>query len=92
MSGDLRLWKKKGQTVNIKEKFTSRKFWVTLVSVLTGVAQLLGADGELAGILGGVALALVPSVIYVVTEGKIDADKAKHTAGDGTDVRPESKK
>ncbi|MBQ8388948.1 MAG: hypothetical protein IJX46_08490 [Clostridia bacterium] len=63
--------------MNIKEKLTSRKFWVTLVSILTGVAQLLGADGELAEILGGVALALIPSVIYVITEGKIDAESAR---------------
>lgn len=63
--------------MNIKEKLTSRKFWVTLVSILTGVAQLLGADGELAETLGGVALALIPSVIYVITEGKIDAASAK---------------
>ena len=71
--------------MNIKEKFTSRKFWVTLVSVLTGVAQLLGADGELAGILGGVALALIPSVIYVITEGKIDAESAKGLIKDAVD-------
>ena len=70
--------------MNIKEKLTSRKFWVTLVSILTGVAQLLGADGELAEILGGVALALIPSVIYVITEGKIDAESAKNLIKDAS--------
>ena len=70
--------------MNIKEKLTSRKFWVTLVSILTGVAQLLGADGELAEILGGVALALIPSVIYVITEGKIDAESAKSLIKDAS--------
>ena len=40
-------------------------------------AAKLGADGELAETLGGVALALIPSVIYVITEGKIDAESAR---------------
>ena len=84
-SDSWRLLKEKGLTVNIKEKLTSRKFWVTVVSILTGIAQLLGADGELVGVLGGVALALIPSVIYVITEGRIDAATAKKLIKDAAD-------
>ena len=70
---------------NIISKLTSRKFWVTLISVITGIAQLFGAEGELASVLGGVALALVPTVIYVITEGNIDAKMAKELISELSD-------
>ncbi len=59
--------------MNLKAKLTSRKFWVTLISLLTGIAQLLGADGDLVSVVSGAALALVPVVIYILSEGRIDA-------------------
>lgn len=62
--------------MNLKAKLTSRKFWVTLISLLTGVAQLFGADGDLVSVISGAALALVPVVIYVLSEGRIDAASA----------------
>ena len=59
--------------MNLKAKLTSRKFWVTLISLLTGIAQLLGADGDLVSVVSGAALALVPVVIYILSEGRIAA-------------------
>ena len=59
--------------MNLKAKLTSRKFWVTLISLLTGIAQLLGADGDLVSVVSGAALALVPVVIYILSEGRSDA-------------------
>lgn len=61
--------------MNLKAKLTSRKFWVTLISLLTGIAQLFGADGDLVSIISGAALALVPVVVYILSEGKIDASE-----------------
>ncbi len=60
---------------SILKKFTSRKFWITLVSVVTGIAQLFGANGELVKLIGGILLSLIPSVAYIITEGKIDSKK-----------------
>ena len=65
-------------TVNeLKKKLTSRKFWVTLISLIAGIAQLFGADGELIELLSGTALSLFPVIAYVLTEGKIDAKRSK---------------
>ena len=57
----------------MKEKLTSRKFWLSLIPAIAGVAELFGADGGSVELICGALLALVPSVFYVITEGKIDA-------------------
>lgn len=66
--------------MDLKSKLTSRKFWVTLISLLTGIAQLLGADGDLVSTVSGIALSLIPVVIYVISEGRIDAAAAGNGA------------
>ncbi len=70
---------------DLKAKLTSRKFWITLVSVIAGIAQLLGADGNLVSTVSGAILAAVPAVIYVITEGKIDAEGVKKLASSLSD-------
>ena len=71
---------KGADTVNeIKSKLTSRKFWVTLISLVAGIAQLFGADGELIELISGTALSLFPAVAYVITEGRIDLQKRKES-------------
>ena len=57
-----------------KGKFMSRKFWMTVVAAAVGIAQLFIADDGISTVIGAV-LTLVPSVIYVITEGKLDAKK-----------------
>ena len=63
-------------------KLTSRKFWISLISTFVGIAELFGADGELVSVIVGSALALIPSIIYIITEGKVDAASAKNLAND----------
>ncbi len=59
----------------LKAKLLSRKFWVTLLPLVAGIAQLFGADGELVELISGAILAIVPAVAYVVTEGALDRKK-----------------
>lgn len=54
-------------------KLKSRKFWVAALSILVGVLGLLGADENLLQFISSAGLILVPAVVYIVTEGKIDA-------------------
>lgn len=53
-------------------KFLSRKFILTALTVLAGVATALVGVGGKVGVAAGVAAAVLPTIIYVVTEGKID--------------------
>ena len=69
----------------LKSKLTSRKFWLTLISVAAGIAQLLGADGNIVSTVSGALLAAVPAIIYVITEGKIDAEGVKKLASSLSD-------
>jgi pheromone shutdown protein TraB len=67
---------------NFLSKLTSRKFWIAIISTFAGIAELFGAGGELVSVIVGSALALLPSLIYIITEGKIDAASAKKLAED----------
>lgn len=55
------------------EKFKSRKFLMALLSVVLGVLGLFGvADGTIE-MTSSIGLILIPTIVYIVTEGKIDA-------------------
>lgn len=54
------------------QKFLSRKFIVTLLTDILGVALLLSdLGGKLGGIMGIVAIVLT-SIIYIISEAAID--------------------
>lgn len=54
-------------------KLKSRKFWLTLITTLSGIATaLMSVNGEI-GIIAGMVVAVLPTIVYVITEGKIDA-------------------
>lgn len=60
-------------------KLSSRKLWMAIAGIATGVAMALGVDStEITSVAGGV-VALISCVTYIVTEGKIDAESVKNT-------------
>lgn len=63
----------------ILQKLTSRKLWMAIGGIATGIAMVLGVDSsELTSVAGGV-VALVSCVTYIIMEGKIDAEAVKNT-------------
>ena len=61
----------------IVRKLTSRKLWLAVAGVATGIAMVLGVDSsEITTVAGGVT-ALASVITYIVTEGKIDAESVK---------------
>ncbi len=58
-------------------KLTSRKFWLAVAGVATGVAVALGADATEIEAVAGTITALVSAVGYIITEGKVDAANVK---------------
>lgn len=54
-------------------KLTSRKFWLAAVGVIVGVLGMLGADDNTIQLVSSVGLILIPAIIYIITEGKVDA-------------------
>ena len=64
---------------NIIQKLTSRKLWVAIAGIATGVAMFLGVDSsEITSVAGGV-VALISAMTYIIVEGKIDAEGVKNT-------------
>lgn len=67
-------------------KLKSRKFWLTLITTLSGIATaLMNVNGEV-GIIAGMVVAVLPTIVYVITEGKIDAKAVRMVAEDITEI------
>ena len=68
---------------NVIRKLTSRKLWLAIAGVTTGIAMILGVDGSDITSIAGAVTALASVITYIITEGKIDAESVK-TAVDNT--------
>lgn len=68
------------------KKLTSRKLWMAIAGVATGVAMALGADGGDIGTVAGAVTTIISIIVYIVTEGKIDAEGVKNAIEQTTDA------
>jgi phage shock protein PspC (stress-responsive transcriptional regulator) len=59
-------------------KLSSRKLWMAIAGVATGVAMALGADTTEIGSVAGAVTALISAVTYIIVEGKVDAEGVKN--------------
>ena len=57
---------------DLMRKLTSRKLWLALAGIFTGVALAFGVDGSEVSTVAGAVTALVSVVTYVMTEGAVD--------------------
>lgn len=62
---------------NIIKKLTSRKFIVTVITAITGIITLCVGDNEVVKVIAGAAMTIVPTVVYCLMEGMIDAKSIK---------------
>lgn len=62
----------------ILRKLSSRKLWMALAGVATGIAMALGAETTEVSEIAGAVTAIVSVVTYIITEGKIDAESVKN--------------
>lgn len=61
------------------QKLTSRKLWMALAGVVTGVAMAFGAESTDVEAVTGAVTALISVVVYIIAEGKVDAESVKTT-------------
>ena len=64
---------------NIVRKLTSRKLWLAIAGVATGIAMVLGADASEIQTVAGAITSLVSAVTYIIVEGKVDAASVQNT-------------
>lgn len=67
----------------ILEKLTSRKFIVTLITAIAGLITSIIGENETVQIIAGAAMTIIPTIVYCITEGVLDAKSVK-TIADAT--------
>lgn len=61
------------------KKLMSRKLWMAIAGVATGIAMALGAEATDISTVAGAVTALISAVTYIIVEGKVDAESVKNT-------------
>lgn len=59
--------------IDWKRKLTSRKFWMAVVGLVTGIIVALNGSAETAETVGGLIMSAASIVAYAVGEGLADA-------------------
>ena len=62
---------------NILKKLTSRKFILAAITAIVGIITLVIGDNEAVEVIAGAAMTIVPTVVYCLIEGVIDAKSVK---------------
>lgn len=63
----------------ILRKLSSRKLWMAIAGVATGLATIFGVDGGDISNIAGAVVAIASVITYITTEGKVDAESVKQT-------------
>lgn len=64
----------------ILEKLTSRKFIVTILTAIAGIITAIIGENETMQIIVGAAMTIIPTIVYCITEGVLDAKSVKTIA------------
>lgn len=70
----------------MKEKLKSRKFMMSLISVICGILGMFNLSDTALNNIGSILMVVLPSVAYIITEGKIDTQRLISTAKQVIDI------
>lgn len=62
---------------NFIQKLTSRKFIVTAISAIAGIITMIIGDNAVVDIVASALMVVVPTIVYCITEGVLDAKSIK---------------
>ena len=62
---------------NFIQKLTSRKFIVTAISAIAGIITMIIGDTAVVDIVASALMVVVPTIVYCITEGVLDAKSIK---------------
>ena len=68
------------------QKLTSRKFLISALSAVAGICALIFGESHAVSTVMGAMMVIVPSVVYCIMEGRIDAQSAKNIGRAITDT------
>ena len=58
---------------NLIKKLTSRKFIVTAITAIAGIVTMIIGNNAAVQTIAGAAMTIIPTVVYCLMEGVIDA-------------------
>lgn len=58
---------------NLIKKLTSRKFIIAAITAIVGIITVFVGDNETVNIIAGAAMTIIPTIVYCVVEGMVDA-------------------
>lgn len=64
--------------IDWKRKLTSRKFWMALAGLVSGLIAAFGGSEQVAKEISGLILAAASVLGYLLAEGLIDAENAQY--------------
>ena len=62
---------------NLLKKLTSRKFIVTAITAIAGIVSMAIGENAVVQTIAGAAMTIIPTVVYCLMEGVIDAKSVK---------------
>lgn len=65
--------------VDWKRKLTSRKFWMAVVGLVSGLLMAFKVDAETIETISGVVMAMASVIAYIIGEGLADASREEVT-------------
>lgn len=74
---------------DVLRKLTSRKFWMAIAGVATGIATMLGTDSSDIQAISGAVLSAASVLGYIFAEASVDKAKKQEVEGvasDGSDT------
>ena len=72
------------------KKLTSRKFWLAIAGLVTGLILAFKGDAETAEVVSGCIMALASVVDYIFGEGLTDASAATKTIDKKVEIEEET--
>lgn len=69
--------------IDWRRKLTSRKFWMSIVTLITGLIMAFGGDDGTAETVGGCIMAAASVVAYTIGEGLADGASNGKGGNDG---------
>lgn len=73
------------------KKFTSRKFILAAVGIASGFALQFVGSGNMWEEIIGSAIAVICALVYMIVEGKIDADSVKSVSDNTVNILKHAK-
>lgn len=78
--------------INWKEKLSSRKLWVAVIGIDTGIVMYFGGSTEEITKVSGAVVSVISIVFYIIAEGKVDVERLRNSIKSLEDAEDSLKK